>query len=535
LYNIKIITEKEQFILGNQLIEVLKYVYNNIPCDIINLSMGICSMDNLGELEEICRKISNKGCILVSSFDNNGSLTYPAEFDSVIGVISSEDCSRIDDLEVITDNTIVNVCAKGNIQRICWNNGGYILSEGNSLACAHVTGIISTFYIKGMSGYDVIKKLSELGREKNIGMSQMVEENSIPKYQKAIVFPFNKEIHSLIRFSHLLDFEIIDVYDIKYLGKVGSTVNCLLNKNPNNDYMIKNIENINWDTFDTIILGHTKKISKLLRNDNFIKAFILQAISNEKMIYSFDDLSYLGVDSEKIFYPKIKKEDIFHAPFGKLHIYSKPIVGVYGTSSQQGKFSLQLKLRERFIKGGYNIGQIGTEPSAWLFNMDVCFHFGYESFPEISRYETVEYLNNKISKLCKDKDIILTGCQSFTISDDIGNLDGYTFPQIEFLLATQPDVIILCINAFDSFEEISRTIKFLEGAVKCRVIGIVLFPMDVKNMEEGYYGQKIPLSKERKEEIQGKVNKKFQLPLYTLDAEEDIDYLYQDIINFFAD
>lgn len=533
LYNIKIISKENTSISGDQLIEVLKYIYENISCEIINLSMGICIMDDSSELKSICEKILSRGTIIVAGFDNNGSLTYPAEFESVIGVTSGENCFRADELEVIINSSLVNVCAKGDIQRVCWNNRGYILSEGNSLACAHVTGIISNFYKEGMGIHGVLKKLIEIGKEKFIENYNIPKENKILDYQKAIVFPFNKEIHSLLRFSHLLDFEIVDVYDIKHSGKIGSTVNHLLNANLKRDYIIKSLKDIDWESFDTLILGHTQKMSRLLRNDDFIRDIILEFVSHGKYVYSFDNLSALNFSEDNIFYPQLKKQDIMHAPLGKLHIYSKPIVGVYGTSSQQGKFTLQLKLRERFLKDDYNLGQVGTEPSSWLFNMDVCFHFGYASFPEISRYETVEYLNYEISKLCKEKDIILTGCQSFTVTDDIGNLDGYTFPQIEFLLATQPDVIILCINTFDSFEEISRTIQFLESAVECKVIGLVIFPMDVKNREEGYYGQRIPLTKEREEEIKGKINGAFKLPVYTLSSEKDIDSLYESIIDHF--
>ena len=46
--------------------------------------------------------------------------------------------------------------------------------------------------------------------------------------QKAALFPFNKEMHSLLRFQHLLDFEIADVYDTKYSLAVGNTTDALL-------------------------------------------------------------------------------------------------------------------------------------------------------------------------------------------------------------------------------------------------------------------------------------------------------------------
>ena len=42
--------------------------------------------------------------------------------------------------------------------------------------------------------------------------------------KKAIVFPFNKEMHSLARFSDLLNFEILDFYDTKFSGNMGKGI-----------------------------------------------------------------------------------------------------------------------------------------------------------------------------------------------------------------------------------------------------------------------------------------------------------------------
>ena len=48
-----------------------------------------------------------------------------------------------------------------------------------------------------------------------------------------------------------------------------------------------------------------------------------------------------------------------------------------GTNSSQGKYSVQLYFRRRLREVGYKVGQLGTEPSAVLFEMDEMFHCGY--------------------------------------------------------------------------------------------------------------------------------------------------------------
>ena len=72
---------------------------------------------------------------------------------------------------------------------------------------------------------------------------------------QAALFPFGKEMHSLLRFHDLLSFQIVDVYDVKHTATVGATVRHLMKEQDIPDLVIKNIETIKWDNFDTLILG----------------------------------------------------------------------------------------------------------------------------------------------------------------------------------------------------------------------------------------------------------------------------------------
>ena len=100
-----------------------------------------------------------------------------------------------------------------------------------------------------------------------------------------------------------------------------------------------------------------------------------------------------------------------------------PILCVTGTSSKQGKFTTQLKLREKFQKMGYKVGQLGTVPSSQLFGIDEVYPMGYGSTAYLDGMDEIvmiNYLLNKIQK--KRPDIILVGSQSQTIPYDSGNL-----------------------------------------------------------------------------------------------------------------
>ncbi len=96
-------------------------------------------------------------------------------------------------------------------------------------------------------------------RRKNSGKTIKIPFN----INKAAVYPFNKEMHSLIRFSELLDFEIIDVYDSKYSATVGMSTNKLMKSEECVNHTVRNISEIDWNSFDTLIIGHIQKLSGL--------------------------------------------------------------------------------------------------------------------------------------------------------------------------------------------------------------------------------------------------------------------------------
>lgn len=79
------------------------------------------------------------------------------------------------------------------------------------------------------------------------------------------------------------------------------------------------------------------------------------------------ELRVLKDSACKVYFPKIANQIFPRNQFGKLYLVNKPVICVAGTSSSQGKFSLQLSLREKFISAGYRIGQLGTEPTSLLF------------------------------------------------------------------------------------------------------------------------------------------------------------------------
>lgn len=514
----------------------LEYVYEKLDVDIINMSLGLIMLMEGNRLLNICRKLYEKGTILVAAFDNMGAMSYPAAFDCVLGVTGCAACKKINDFVYFND-TIINIGAKSGLQRVAWISPPYLLITGNSFACAHVTRQVISFMLDGLRELQQIKtSFSDLAVKKISYKSTDVLSPQF-KIESASLFPFNKEMHSLFRFRDMLDFEIVDIYDSKISLHIGVSVNKLLNIQDQKDYVIKSINNIEWDTFDTLIIGHLKEYEFYSNNPDMLEKVVKAAIEKGKNVYAFDDLlkEMNMTCSEKLYYPRVDLANALPVREGKLFQINKPVLGVFGTSSKQGKFSLQLELRKRLMLLGYSVGQIGTEPSAYLYNFDFLFPMGFNKSIYVDVQQGIQILNYQLQKICeRDKDIILVGSQSGTIPYDFNNLECYTTDQINFLMATQPDAVILCINPYDDPKYILNTINLIESIGNgSKVIAIVVFPMTIDKGWKELYGKKTILSEDEFLISKEKFEKMFEIPVFCLGTENDMEKLVQNIINFF--
>lgn len=514
------------------LINVLHYLYDNVEMDIINMSIGIAELYRYRDLYEICRLLDEKGVVLIASFDNTGSMTYPAAFDCVIGVSSGSHNLKSSEFEYVFDD-VVNICAKASLQRLLWKATEYIFMSGNSFACAHVTKRAIEYYVQGCHSRNAILERFQQDAVRCYKLKPAIPQRQLFSINKTAIFPFNKEMHSIVRYSNLCDFQITAVYDVKYSGIIGMTTAQLLKDDGVLNLPIQNIDHIQWEHFDMLILGHLGELSDLVYNVDLKKQLIETALTYGKKIFAFDDLSDFNLAEPNIYFPKVEEKNLPPNRFGKMYRISKPVVGVFGTSSRQGKFTLQLKLRELLLQQGYAVGQIGTEPSALLFGMDFCFPMGYSSSVYIKEYDVIRYLNDIVNQLCYTKDIILVGSQSGTVTYDTGNIAQFNINQYHFLMGTQPDVVILCINPYDDIDYIERTINFIEAASQSEVIGIVVFPMDIKSEYLFSLGRKEVLQEQKYFKLKSQLYEKFHIPVYRLGDQTDYHQLFNQIIDYF--
>lgn len=542
IYNMKVWDNVDVELTDKELILILQYIKKNIKCKIVNLSLGVKISTEVLSIQKVCEELVDSGMVLIAAFSNDGSLSYPACLESVIGVEASELCTQSAHYEYV-ENSAVNIRARGAMQRVAWYQPQYAIFGGNSFACAYVSAYAFNIMMNGannrvevLSAFKKIAIRVNKDREHNESRFPCAYE-SLPLNNVAL-FPFNKEMHSLVRFAPKLNFNIKEIYDVIHSGRVGvSTNNLLTNLEEVNGYTLRDIKKIDWQKIDTLILGHMDMLMSLLKSD-IREVVITEAVKHKVNLVSFDPLdNYLELFENsdiKVYWPQTNLDQVPHN-LGKLYNISKPVVGVFGTSSQQGKFTLQMLMKYGLEKEGYQVGCIGTEPHARLLGMEWVYPMGYNSAVSVTDQDAISVLNNMMNSLCeKEYDIIMVGSQANTIPLGQMHINAFPCKQFYFLCGTKPDAVVLCVNPFDSNEYIQNTIKFLEGAADCKVLALVVYPMTLPDDWRGVHGNKIRLGNEECVEIKNRLFNDLKLPVFILGWNDDMSLLCESIVSFFS-
>lgn len=523
------------------LLAALHYIWEKIDCDILHLSLGVSYYNQ--DLYNLCKAFYKKGTIIVSAYNNDGSISYPAAFDCVLGVEGKKQCTKGSDFFLPDKDDIVDIYAKGGFHRVAWTKPEYVIQQGNSMSAAYVTGYLSKYYERGINNESVVQILKNISTfipytiNNPTALSSLNKDNSEINIKRAGLFPFNKEMMAIINYADLLSFEVSGIYSCKYLGNLKKRVCGIYG---GRTYEIKNVEDINFQDIDTLIIGHLVELEELTHIK--YKEKLLQAcLENRKNAFLFDSYelgdfpTLFRKNNLKLYIPdNYEKRDKNRN--GKLYQVSSPVLGIFGTSSKQGKFTLQLQLRKIFIHKGYKIAQLATEPNALLFGIDNCIPFGYSSRINLDQYEFISYLNGVMHQLdVKSPDLIITGSQSGTIPEDYLHLGHLPIRQLEFLIGTIPDAVILCVNCNDDVQYIKKTIDVIEGLGDTSVIALAICPFYNRNGWDYATNNSAFLSNEQVERVKWFFYEKLNLPNYVIGDASDGEKLADIIIDYFAD
>lgn len=532
IYIIKLAGEElNSFILQR----ALEYIYKEIDCFYIHLSIGVEYCDNVEELEVVCNRLSDKGITIISAFSNLGCVSYPAAFDSVIGVDENRESRHINKYDFY-ENCIVNVRIASTSLYVPWGTGGIEKVAGTSFSTPFITAKIYSDFGKKRNSLKCVKeKLREDARRVH-KMVPSINSKNLFQIKNAVIFPFNKEMHALIRASNMLTFKIKHIYDSRYLGNVGKTTANILEDKKVEEYLIEDIEKINWDDdFDTIVVGHTEVLEEMTQQC-YTRNIVNEGLKRGKKVYLFDESLFENSSGENpnIFIPIVEKKHVPMQLLGKLYCISTPILCVIGTSSRQGKFTLQNLLVRKFIDKRYKVARLGTEPSTKLFSETEIFPMGYKSTIKINGYDSVAVVNYLLHNLdIKKPDIIIAGTQAETVAASVACIENIPKEQDYFLYGVNADGYILVCNYFDEIDYIRRTISHAESINGMRVLAVVMFPAD-NNLQWSVLGIKSRVSDSeaflKKQEISKLIGKK----VYILGIEEEMDELFHLILEYFV-
>ena len=541
---------------GRALIAAIQWCIDN-EMDVVNLSLGTTDVTFKKALQKVCRKAVDAGVLLVAAESNDGGESYPAVFPEVIGVTGGAIYEP--DGFYYREGHRIECVARGDEQRVCWLNGKHIMTGGNSFAAPHITGIIA--HLLEQYPKCSVQDIRLLLQEKVL--SEILQEQNRSKFdrpahrkdfqddyfwiKKAVLYPYNKEMHSLVRYRDLLAFEIIGVADPIGKGMVGKDAGKVIGETQAGLRISPNLRRAMTDA-DTLILGYVDQLSRIRKRD-LLREYVQLALDAGCHVFSFQALDptvygdlYELADKKglRLAYPYIHREELAQAVQNSnvLPPVDVPVLSVMGTSSQQGKFTLQLALRRRLIQKGYKVGQLGTEHHARLFGMDADFPMGYASPLKLPFQHYIPYLDYKMREICQrtQPDIILTGSQSGTVPYHVQEHSTHCLSSLAFLLGVKPDACILVVNSIDREEYIHDTIDGIRAVCKAPTILLAMGDHE-KHIRTAYGHSMITPKKMAQSQIDQHLKKlqdTFLLPSIEILSETDQQRLVETVIQYFS-
>jgi uncharacterized NAD-dependent epimerase/dehydratase family protein len=465
--------------------------------DVINVSAGTTGTSDISTLADCCRRACEARVVVVASESNDKQISYPSAFDSVLTVRG--DVQEHQKYAFRCDPSLPwRFCCYGGYQRVAWVKPRFLFLHGNSFAAAHLTGIVALVLQKfgrlpqkrllRTLYHNAINAAAESWTAVRRNSTHNPIKTSVDWIRKAALYPYAKEMHGLVRFRHLLPFELVGIADPVARGCAGKDAGEVLNLPATGLRVTGRFEEALANA-DTLILGFTSRLGALHQRD-FRGELARRAIELGKNVYSFEPLlqphhapllleaarrglrlSWPGV--EEVHLADLREAATVPADYSRI-----PILGVFGTSPSQGKFTLQLLLREQLRLRGVTVAQVGTEHQSELFGMEDCFPIGHVNNVSLRGYFWREYFRLRYQQIARNTrpDLIIVGSQGGVVpytlrSQDEGSLSHMN---LLFLMAVRADSYILVVNHLDTVHFIRDTLDALRIIGKGRPILLAL-------------------------------------------------------------
>ena len=449
---------------------------------IINISMGTEELKGRRCLDEACQCAFDKGIAVVCAFSKYNKVIMPWAAESVVKVLhGSENNGKILLKKSYFDSYMISV-EKTAFRTVDYYGTPKIIM-GHSAAAAFVTnklcGCIQKHCCRGIEavsfflGEQNILEQELIYNEVSViqGKIDELEKKESCFYGNAAVIPVSKEMDSLQTFAEYVSLKIIAGVDYRKKGRRESNIP-----------IKSSLRDLTGLPLDWLIVGYLDKLEKI--GDAWSLNYILEfALENRLHVFSFLPVAE---EMKKRFAEKnLFLQDTFvytNAYYERVNqavpykIPSKlPVLGVFGTSSRQGKFTLQMLLRRELERKKVKLITLATEHQAAAMDVSICYPCGYggENNIKLSMEQSIELLQKSIYYLeqTTDAEMILVGGQSWLIPYHIE--EQTAIYNLAFLEAVRPDCAIVVENPeVDPPEYISDTVQCLRSIYKTRVIAL---------------------------------------------------------------
>ncbi len=561
LYSIKIMDDT-LFASPIALIAAIEWAIKN-EMDLINLSMGTTGTEYIVPMRNACKAACENGIVIVSSTHSKGLVSYPSAFSSeVISVDGAEYYEGYD--------YTYHPGSRGEFLARSIEVTENRVSKGSSISAACISAIVSLILEKyPKSDLQEVKQALIKNARRRIPIWMVpdgVEEyaQTEPKkkgawIKKAALFSYDFKMQAFIRFSDLTDFQISHVVEPVHSSLVGIDAGSAIGLPPINVPIVANLDQAK--EADTVIIAQLDRLEKIHKK-SLITEVLDWAIKNDKNVFSLSPIekwkwrNLYRIAQEKglvISSPSNKLEDYV---FDRIDLPSHlnipthidvPVVGVFGTSFNQGQFTTQLALRRELLREGYRIAQIGTEPHCELFGFS-----GYISLDEkfVSNAPTNDFLMY-LERLMlnvyavEQPHLFVVGSKGGIVPHAMYSLlradfhefsRTYTLPAITFLFGMKPDTYILTVNSIDADEYIRDNIDAIEALGKGKTIALT-FADRIKNTSNTlscYSTWNAKMSEKEIQEFREHLEDKFGIPAICLAFPEEQKKLADVVMNHFA-
>src|ERR1039458_937375 len=486
--------------------------------DIANISLGMTGELHLSELREQCAAAAKAGIILVAATHIRGLTSYPSAFPEMIAVGKDD---RYKDYEYgFYPGRLAEFLASGQgnvtlekLNPAAGHRNFVSTFGGTSVAAARMTANVAAL-LQIVPALDLAQLKDELAaREMKLParsariwpVTTSLGEESAPspantrtdQLKRVAIYPFDNTTETIIANRDQFDFQIDCVIDPVHPSIVGKDAGLLYGNSEVGIPAFANLDGIKLHT-ETVIIGDLEELRRAERKD-YLREALEWAVRNNKHVFSLGPVEpqiyrkiCLEAEQKRIhlasahaFSQEIASSDISDLKFD----VDVPVIGVFGTSFNQGKFATQLGLRRWLGREGYETALVGTNPICALLKRGVYMTQDLRCAYTLPVRTRTAYWETAVARAFSAwrPHAIIVGSQGGIVPPKLYSVisenklsqgyinlpSDYSLPTLALLMATKPDAVVLVVNSIDREELIRKSISTIENLSQARVIALV--------------------------------------------------------------